>query len=61
MHFFGAIWETLALNLFLIYQKKNLKDAETAPSNAYICDVFSEQHQHQSIKKAPYLMPFLIK
>ena len=32
-------------------------DAVTAPSNDAIWDEINEQHQHQSIKKAPYLMP----
>ena len=31
--------------------------AGTAPFNGSILDEFSEQHQHQSIKKEPYLMP----
>ena len=32
-------------------------DAVTAPSNGAIWDELSEQHQHQSLKKALYLMP----
>ena len=33
----------------------NLYYARTALSNSAILDEFSEQHKHQSIKKAPYL------
>jgi hypothetical protein len=32
-------------------------DTGTAPSNGAILDQFSEQDQHQSIKKASFLMP----
>ena len=34
--------------------------AETAPSNCTIKVEFSEQHQHQSTKKATYSMPNLL-
>ena len=32
-------------------------DSGNAPSKSTILNDFSEQHQHQSIKKAPLLMP----
>ena len=32
-----------------------MQKVETAPSDNTKWDEFSEQHQHQSIKKAPYL------
>ena len=31
--------------------------ARTVPSNGAIWDDFIKQHQHQSFKKAPYLIP----
>ena len=36
--------------------------AKTSPSKGAIWDEFSEQHQHQSIQKIPFLMPnFLVQ
>ena len=32
-------------------------EAETASSYGAICDEFSEKHEHQSIRKAPYQLP----
>ena len=32
-------------------------DARTVPSKCAILDELSGQHQHQSIKNVPYLMP----
>ena len=43
MHFFNAFWDKFALYLVPYYDAFQ--------------DKFSEQHQHQSRKKAPYLMP----
>ena len=45
MHFFGAIWEKYASHIY----------AETSSLDGAIWDEVNEQHQHQSIKKSPYL------
>ena len=51
LHFFGAIGTNL--HIILCYFSIKIIDAETALSNGAIWDEFSEQHQHQSIKKHP--------
>ena len=64
MHFFGAIWGKFALYYWkfsIIIKKVN---AETTHSKASILLEFSEQHQHQSIKKHQIECPisnFLVK
>ena len=54
--FLGAIWDKYALNLVLIEDQIN---PEITPPNGSICDEFNKQHYHQSIKKAPCLLPGL--
>ena len=46
---FAAIWVKLELNLVRFIKNYG----KTAPSYCAIWDEFSEQHQHQSIKKSP--------
>ena len=46
----GAIWDKFALYLVPIYYHEK-KNSGIAPSFSSIRDEFSEQHQHQSIKK----------
>ena len=61
LHFFRCYLEQICVKFDanLALKLKNI-DAETATSNDTILDEFSEQHKHQSIKKAPYLMRALL-
>ena len=43
---------------YIRYKFSIITATKTAPSYGAIWDKFSDQQQHQSIKKAPFLMPY---
>ena len=57
MHFFWCYLGQICIKFGVrLASKLKKKNAETAPSDGAIWDEFIEQHQHQNIIRAPYLM-----
>ena len=58
MHFSASIFLSPDLHQLCTVGQIKKKYAATATSNGAIWDEFSELHEHQSVKKAPYLAFF---